>query len=293
MNIKIKIIYIVLVLFLLVIPVFKVGAMTIVVNPPQEPMQIGKTSLINITLSNRDQSKEINALEGIVKISAPHNVVAITTGGSIFNLWPTKPSLKNNEISFTGGTQSGVFGSALKIFTIAVKPQTSKDIRIDFQNVNAYLNDGLGTKVVVSGLPLNIPVSEAVSEEDELDDLISLDTQPPQSFEIDLGRDPSLYEGKYFISFYAIDNESGIKKYEVKETGYPLVRSGSIYILQNQSLSGEMEVRAIDNAGNQRIKTVSLQDSVPWTKVILAIIILYLIGILVRKIFKITRKIDV
>ncbi len=293
MNIKIKILYIVLSLLFVIVPVFQVEAMTIVVNPPQEPMQIGKTSLINIILSNRDQAKEINTLEGIVKISAPNDVVAITTGGSIFNLWPTKPSLNNNEISFTGGTQSGVFGSTLKIFTIAIKPQTSEDIRIDFQNVNAYLSNGVGTKVAVSGLPLNIPVSEVVSEDNELDDLISLDTQSPQSFEIDLGRDPNLYDGKYFISFYATDNESGIKKYEVKETGYPLVRSGSIYILQNQSLSGEVEVRAIDNAGNQRIKTVSLQNSIPWTRVIFAILVLYLIGILVGKIFKTTRKRDV
>ncbi len=79
----------------------------------------------------------------------------------------------------------------------------------------------------------------------------------------------------------------------MKETGYPLVRSGSIYILQNQSLSGEVEVWAIDNAGNQRIKTVSLQNSIPWTRVIFAILVLYLIGILVGKIFKTTRKRDV
>ncbi len=290
MDIKNKTLYLTSLLAVFLLPVFYLQALTITVQPPQQPLQVGKTSLVKILLENKDKTREINALEGKLKLSSPDEVVSIITGGSIFNLWPIKPSLDKNIIAFAGGTQSGVFGGALNVFTIAIKPKTTEAIQLDFEGVSAYLNDGLGTKVAVAGLPVKLSVLKTSNNDDELSTLVSSDDLAPQSFNIDLGKDPTLYDGKYFISFYSSDNESGIKDYEVTESGFETVKSGNVYVLQNQKLTSTVKVKAIDNAGNERIKTIKLNSGSNWLKTIIFVVLVIVGGLVGYVIIKIKRR---
>ncbi|MCE9628787.1 MAG: hypothetical protein K8Q91_02205 [Candidatus Vogelbacteria bacterium] len=290
MDIKNKTLYLTSLLAVFLLPVFYLQALTITVQPPQQPLQVGKTSLVKILLENKDKTREINALEGKIKISSSDDVVSIITGGSIFNLWPIKPSLDKNIIAFAGGTQSGVFGGALNVFTIAIKPKTTEAIQLDFEGVSAYLNDGLGTKVVVAGLPVKLSVLKTPNNDDELSTLVSSDDLAPQSFNIDLGKDLTLYDGKYFISFYSSDNESGIKDYEVTESGFETVKSGNVYVLQNQKLTSTVKVKAIDNAGNERIKTIKLNSGSNWLKTIIFVVLVIVAGLVGYLIIKIKRR---
>ncbi len=290
MDIKNKTLYLTSLLAVFLLPVFYLQALTITVQPPQQPLQVGKTSLVKILLENKDKTREINALEGKLKLSSPDEVVSIITGGSIFNLWPIKPSLDKNIIAFAGGTQSGVFGGALNVFTIAIKPKTTEAIQLDFEGVSAYLNDGLGTKVAVAGLPVKLSVLKTSNNDDELSTLVSSDDLAPQSFNIDLGKDPTLYDGKYFISFYSSDNESGIKDYEVTEGGFETVKSGNVYVLQNQKLTSTVKVKAIDNAGNERIKTIKLNSGSNWLKTIIFVVLVIVGGLVGYVIIKIKRR---
>ncbi len=290
MNIKNKTLYLTSLLAVFLLPVFYLQALTITVQPPQQPLQVGKTSLVKILLENKDKTREINALEGKLKLSSPDDVVSIITGGSIFNLWPIKPSLDKNIIAFAGGTQSGVFGGALNVFTIAIKPKTTEAIQLDFEGVSAYLNDGLGTKVAVAGLPSKLSVLKTPNNDDELSTLVSSDDLAPQSFNIDLGKDPTLYDGKYFISFYSSDNESGIKDYEVAESGFETVKSGNVYVLQNQKLTSTVKVKAIDNAGNERIKTIKLNSGSNWLKTMMFVVLVIVAGLVGYLIIKIKRR---
>lgn len=229
-------------------------AATIFIAPPKEPLSVGRTSLIMVMINTEDA--EINAAEGTLRFSTPNDVVTITNGGSVFNLWPRKASLEADTISFVGGTTAGVYGSSLKLFTIAVRPTSEASIEISLKNATAYLNDGKGTATNITGRSITLPVraaSEAV--DDELVTLLSIDTTPPGSFEIELGSDPMLYDGKYFLSFYASDNDSGLIRYEVTEGERALVRSGNTYVLQDQTLSSTVIVHAIDAAGNEQIET--------------------------------------
>lgn len=280
MNVTNKTFYLIFVAVLLLLPTVYVQALSMSAQLPQEQLEIGKTSLIKISLENRDQAREINALEGVVKISSPKQVMSIITGGSIFNLWPVRPSLDQDSISFVGGTQSGVFGGSLRVFTLAVKPDSAKDIRISFEGVNAYLNDGKGTKVAVVGTPVTLKVAKAEGQDDELHNLISSDTAEPQNFAVDLGRDPALYDGQYFISFYTSDNESGIKTYEVTESGFATVRTEGVYVLQDQNLNRKVTVKAIDNAGNERVAVIRLGNDISWLKFFAVAVLLGLAGAL-------------
>lgn len=252
-----------------------VQAMSVSVDFPKEPLHVGDTALLKVVVNT--DGKEINVVEGAVKFGNPNDIVSITTGGSIFKLWTRKPSLEGSKILFTGGTPSGVFSNSLQLFTIAVKPKSAKPIKINFENIAAYLNDGKGTKVSLSGSPVEIPVLSAGEGKDQLASLVTSDENPPLEFQIELGRDPSLYDGKYFISFYATDNESGIDMYMVSEDGYPEVRSGSVYVLQDQTLSGTVEVKAIDNAGNTRTQALKLKAGTSWLRIITIIILVFVV----------------
>jgi hypothetical protein len=257
-------------LMLCMMPV-RVSAAKIFIDLPESPVSVGNTSLLKVMIDT--EGEEINAVDGSFVYTTSKDITSLNTGGSILNLWPRKPSLQNGVISFTGGATSGVYGNTLNLFTIAIKPSSTKPITIRFEKNTAYLNDGKGTAIPVSGKTLEIPVQISGIQENELASLITEDKTPPESFKIELGNDPSISDGKYFISFFTQDRESGIARYEVIENGKPLVRSGSPYVLQNQNLSGTIEVHAIDNAGNVRTQTLNLGTGISWIKIIMILLV--------------------
>ncbi len=226
-------------------------AMTIFIDRPATEARVGDTIAIGVMIDT--DNKEINALEGTIEVSGPTEIVSISTGGSIFPLWPNKPSFLGNEITFVGGTPSGVYGSKLRLFTIFMKPSGEGEITLKLKSATAYLNDGFGTQISLPQNSENISVLTGGGEvKNNLDSMILLDKNPPLSFTVELGRDQFSYDNKYFISFYSSDAESGISQYEVTEGDFGTVRSGNIYVLRDQSLKSAISVKAVDNAGNAR-----------------------------------------
>jgi len=122
-----------------------------------------------------------------------------------------------------------------------------------------------------------------------------IDTQPPEEFKPETGKSPSVFEGKYFLSFATKDSGSGIDHYEILEIGdggEEVWKIGeSPYLLKDQTLQSTIRVKAIDKAGNERIAEIipSLPKrpiSLPGWKIIL---VLAGIGI-AWWILRITRK---
>lgn len=263
-------------LFLVFVPL-QSNAQTVFIASPETPLRVGSTSLVKVMINTGET--EINSIEGDMTFSTSRDIVSLPTGGSVFNLWPQKPSLEKGHVVFVGGTPGGIFGTSLHVFSIAVKPSSTKSIEINFKDVIAYLHDGKGTKLVLAGKTIKVPVLEREKSENELASLINNDLTPPDHFAIELGRDSSLYDGKYFITFYSRDAESGISRYEVIEGSYPVIRSGSTYVLQNQNLDETIEVHAIDAAGNIRVETLALQQDNSWTgRILISIFFMLLFG---------------
>lgn len=277
----------VLAVFLIFAAPVSVKAAKIFIDQP-EKMTADNTYLIKVALDT--EGKEINVAEGILRFDKSSEIISINTGGSIFDLWPRKPSLASGKISFTGGTTAGVYGPNLKLFSIAVKPTKPEIIKISFEDAAVYLNDGKGTKIIAASSPLEIKVLPAQKKDNELVSLINEDKNPPAPFKIDLGRESSVYEGKYFISFYATDKESGVQRYEVKENNLPMVRSGNVYILQNQELSGQVEVKAIDNAGNIRSQMINLEEEKNQSGSPVNVLIVAIVLIVVTAMFFVFKK---
>jgi hypothetical protein len=246
--------------------------MSIDITPQSGEVHIEDSSLVKITIDT-DQ-RAINVVDGTITFENAR-IVSTTTGGSILELWPQLPTVTDGTtVTFAGGTPSSVFGKTLRLFTVAVTPTTNQPIIARITHAHAYLDDGTGSPVAIPDATIEIPVVLQQQNNDSLAASIADDTIPPQPFTITLGREAATYDGRYFISFYSTDGESGIQTYEIIE-GTEITRTtSSTYVLKDQSLSKNITVRAIDAAGNVRSETYTHSAQYTYSRTRLAYLIL-------------------
>ena len=254
-------------------------AMSVTVERPFDFVRVNDVVILDVFLDSGET--EINAIDGVLKIEGGYEIQALYTAGSVFDVWLQKPTYANKEISFVGGTTDGVFGSNLKIFSVALKVTSAEQLTMTPVNIKAFLNNGKGTRVAIAPTAQKITISDTPGEtKNELVALRTTDTIPPQDFTVAISNDPSLFDGKYFASFVAIDDESGIESYTVKEQGFDAVTTGNTYVLQDQTLKKTLSVTATDMAGNERVVKIysdtglAVDDSINWLGIIVILGIL-------------------
>lgn len=243
-------------LFLFPIPVF--GA-TIFLEPSSNTIGAGNTAIINLLLNT--EGELINSIDGELSFStnvAQFNIKDINVGPSDFRIWLNPPTLSSDKktISFVGGVPGGINSSGAKIFSIAIEGIKPGDVTINFTKTLVYKNDGKGTSITASFTPSVINIVSATLDtikKDEWNEIVKNDTQPPNEFKIELGSDPSVFDGKKFVSFQANDDHSGIDYYEVIEGNLEAVKTGSPYVLKNQNNNEIIKVIAFDKNGNSRV----------------------------------------
>lgn len=93
---------------------------------------------------------------------------------------------------------------------------------------------------------------------------VQVDSTPPQGFEPTVGSDPSLFNGKAFISFGATDQTSGVAKYEVKFGALSSWREVESTVIEVPGLvlGDSIQIRVVDGAGNVDVKSIGM-DSIP------------------------------
>ncbi|MEN9405545.1 MAG: hypothetical protein RLY47_504 [Candidatus Parcubacteria bacterium] len=266
-----------------------VFASTVYLDTSHSDFFVGDTVMVNVRIDS--ENKNINAVEGNVLLDySPESasLIDINTSGSTFSLWPGKPlpSASNTSISFAGGSPGGLLSKDAIVFNIVLKLQKAGKVTLTPNDLSVYLNDGKGTKDEVRGKNVVIDVLPQKTDSESIDDwsgVILNDTTPPEPFKIYLGQEGSVFDGKKFLSFNAIDEQSGIAYYEVMENDLPQVRSGTTYVLQEQDKPVKATVIAYDSAGNSRKSTYS---SAPYTisyPVIILLVVLILGWIAYKK----------
>ncbi len=114
-----------------------------------------------------------------------------------------------------------------------------------------------------------------------------IDTIPPEEFEPQIGQDPTMYDGKYFLSFVAQDKTSGVDHYEVTEVPWlsfektkewKMVQSS--YLLGDQKLRSVIKVKAVDKAGNERVAEIKPPYKITWGDALILLLILIGIGVI-------------
>jgi len=246
-------------------------------SPVQTKVGIGEEFEVDIFLNVDNES--INALEGIVVF--PHDLLellSIHDGDSIINFWLERPAVlrgtiqNNPEIIFSGIIPGGFEGVLEpfkterrdgKIFTLLFKAKKKGTGSVVMRDVQTLLNDGKGTPTVVSLVPFAFNILGYISKKKIERER---DNTPPEVFEIQITRDDSIFNGKYFVVFGTQDKESGISHYEVAERrGREIqdydkldwVIAESPYILEDQLLRSYVYVKAIDNDGNALVAIAS------------------------------------
>ena len=255
------------------------------------------------------ESENINAIEGILRFPADIlEFKELNDGNSIVNFWVEQPILRaENEIVFSGITPGGFPGTRGLIFRITFLARNEGNGKLEMQNIKALLNDGKGTAADISVSPLKIIVTkQALSLPPQKEEK---DQEPPESFKPEVARDPSIFDGKWFLVFATQDKGSGVDRYEIQETRYrifesfstpleasrlgrlPIFRwiglltgsrwisSESPYGLRDQKLRSYIFVKAIDKAGNVRIEKILPRNPLHWYKNYENWIIIVLLGL--------------
>jgi hypothetical protein len=251
-----------------------------------QPIHKGEKTTLLVKIDT--EGEKINTLDGTISLLGfEKNILDIHTGGSAFTLWPTKPSLSGTAISFTGGIPSGIEGSNLLLFSVIARLDDPASSYLAFRNITAYMNDGGASTLSILENPVKLTELSIQKQSEQVHDshvASQSDRVPPLPFTIELGRDDTLFDGKYFISFVGQDTASGINHYEIVEGTSSPVRSGSPYVLQDQTLSSKLSVTAFDNAGNTRIALLNPHPTpINWPSVIVLTVIIYTVLVLYRK----------
>jgi hypothetical protein len=281
--------YIVLFLFISFIPSIA-SAANIYLETTKNTVSVGDIFIVSAKIDSNKTS--INSVEGdfVLELNNENLVVNdFSLAKSILSLWPRTPSLSNDgkTISFVGGVPGGFDLDKAILFNIILEANKEGDIKISPKNIAVFANDGKGTRVQVEINDLEIkvlPKNGALAPNNEWSALVSSDKTNPENFDIVIGKDKTLFEGKRFAFFTAVDNQSGISYYEVSENDKPAIRSGSMYVLENQGEGDiNLKVTAYDKAGN---KTISVYKnpgfmifgfSLNFILILLAIIIIWFI----------------
>jgi hypothetical protein len=205
------------------------------------------------------QTTDLNVIEGIVSLQntkADISSVVVETGGSVLTLWPVMPAYDKHEqiIRFTGGAPEGFNqeGLLFRMRIFASQPEVSM---VSWVGGAAYKHDGAGTKIPISARSLTVSLAQGKPNQISP---ASVDSTPPHFGVIEVGREPSVYDGQYFISFYATDDISGVRHYQVSEGQETTDVSDGVYVLHDQERKTRVFITVYDQAGNSRTVEVSL-----------------------------------
>ncbi|MFH0852115.1 MAG: cohesin domain-containing protein [bacterium] len=279
-----------LLLFALCLPLSARAAL-LYFAPSRADFTLGETFLVDIRIDTQQEC--FNAVETTIVYPADIlEAVGFNQGNSILSIWAKPPVIDQagGLISFAGGVPGGYCGDlpgAAQKTNILGKiifkaTQTSKNsVQLLFRDSQILLNDGLGTPASVAQNPAFITISAAKPGQpsDQWQQEIKNDQTPPEQFQIQLGRDPALFDGEYFIAFSTTDKQTGVDYYEVKEGENAWQRAQSPYQLKDQRLKSIIKAKAVDKAGNEQIATLEpLRRAINWGLIFLALAVLAAFG---------------
>lgn len=267
------------------------SAAIVYLESSRNTMAVGDTAIITVKI-NADGAV-LNTVEGDIVLKPSTLNLAVqefSLANSSFGLWPRTPSLSQDLhiISFVGGVPGGFSIEGATLFKIIVEARKEGKVTISPKDLAAYINDGKGTKVTVGvkDLIINVvPKKANVAVNNEWQTVVSSDKTAPEDFIIVAGQDKTLFDGKKFVFFSALDNQSGIDHYDVSEDGAPVVKSGSTYVPKNQGDNVKLIVTAYDKTGNMKTATYSGESAQPiaWPAIIVIVLIVLVIWFIVKK----------
>lgn len=230
---------------------------------------------------------DVNVVEGSIALPRGIAVDSIDTSGSAFPLFAEGPTymLSSHSVEFTAGAPGGLApGTPALLFVIKARAETEGNYGISLSHVSSYKNDGEGTKVAVSAPTVYLSVRPKGT--------VNVDALPasaPAPLIAEVGNDASLFNGKWFVTFYGGASGSSVDHYEVREGWWRAPeRAERYYVLKDQGLGSTLWITAVGSGGES--VTVKLPSAHPWTErgitAALIIAILTVAGLVWRRFFR-------
>lgn len=244
------------------------------------------------------QGEILNAIEGKISIPASFKIKEVRSSDSIVSFWLEKPEFKSGEVIFSGIMPGGFEGvlnpykseaEPGKLLEILFSDKPTSDGEIYIKESRVFLNDGLGTSRELTRTSLRISGGSlfGLPIKTEIRDISS-----PEEFLPLISRDPNIFNNQWFLSFTAIDKQSGVSSYYVYESEYreefvlekKWKKAESPYLLHDQSLESYVFVRAVDGVGNERtviLEPTKLSSYPTWWRWIIIILVALSVSVLV------------
>lgn len=255
-------------------------------------VQAGEKFEVNLFINT--EKEDINAIEG--KLSFSKDILELKElreGNSIINFWIERPKNQDGAIMFSGITPGGFNIESGFIFSAVFETKEEGVAKFEIKDARVLRNDGEGSMAALSVAPLEMVVSEVVPAGiPEIPKVI--DHEQPESFVPKIARDPTLFDGQWFLVFATQDKASGIDHYEVREMRtrlaislpfmkylrrYSWISAESPYLLTDQELKSYIYVKAADKVGNERVEIVAPRYPLPWYKNYLIWVIIGILAI--------------
>lgn len=240
----------------------------------EESLNNFSTGENQIVLKLKTGIDTVNAISGKIEIPNGVEISKINTGSSAVLIWIDRPQL-GKVITFSGITPGGFQGD-VKLFSFGFA--TTSDTQAIFKVTESEVvkNDGLGTFIKSTSKPFTaMPYQQSLTRDEK-------DTDSPEIFTINLGKEKESFDGAYFASFSAQDKKSGIQKYEWAHTWFLSPNSDdwqetvNPIILQKSMYFDKIFVKAVDGEGNIRISSVDgpYRYTLLWIGIILIVTVL-------------------
>lgn len=225
-------------------------------------IRIGEKVIVNIFLDT--EGDNINAFEGLIVFDDDLlELKEIRDGNSIVNFWIEKPKIQEGGgVLFSGLTPGGFNGSNGLMFRMVFEGKGEDEAILNITEGRILKNDGSGTESRLETHNLRIKITSGkISEE-----MISVpirDYEKPESFVPQIGQSEMIFNEQWFVAFVTQDKISGIDRYEIKESRSRILsifkswkEAKSPYILKDQDLKSQIQIKAIDKAGNERVEKI-------------------------------------
>lgn len=229
------------------------------------PTSAREGEFVEVTLYLNPEEK-INAVEGGIVYSEHLQVSRVVYGNSLIALWARPPQEDNGEISYAGIVPGGYEGDyspnwegvrSGKILTVVFEAVQQGDAWVQIKRDSVVLlHDGKGTEAPLVVSDIEFPIHGVA---DEASQSQWNDTVAPEAFVPIVTKQcgqPS--DDVYCIVFYTTDKQSGVSHYEVQEGSGDFTVATSPYMLKTKTGEQLISVKAVDQAGNVRVETVTV-----------------------------------
>lgn len=265
---------------LVLLPVHIARAAEVFFTAATEEVKVGQLVRVEMVLDS--ENEKINAVSGALVFSEENLALkAVEDGGSIINFWVDRPMITEGGSTIFSGITPGGYqgnkGSLLSFVFEAIKPGSAQ---ISLNKGQVLLNDGAGSEAKLKISNTKIRIIEN-SENQPAEIYRPADAVPPQDFVVQIVRDGEVAENKWVAVFASQDKETGIAYYQAQEAKENKINeqnwqiAESPLVLQDQSRSSYIFVKAVDRNGNIKISTVAPQAGFKYErKIIYGILII-------------------